>query len=83
MFAGVGMERLRLFRDRARLLTKPDAAGYLRADVDLPSTREEIFFDIEADPLRPVNIAATAPARRFAGTRPAATTDPTPWGADQ
>ncbi len=52
VFAGVGPDRLRLYRDRARLLTTPGATPYLRHAVVLPETRLEIMFDIEADPMR-------------------------------
>lgn len=54
VFPGLGADRLRLFHTRARLLTEPDAKPFLRAPVDLPSGPLEIFFDIEADPMRDV-----------------------------
>lgn len=47
----LGVDRLRLFHSRAKLLTDPDAKPYLRAAVELPETELEIFFDIEADPM--------------------------------
>lgn len=53
-FAGVGPDRLRTFHARARLLATPGSSAYLTAPVELPVTREEIFFDIEADPMRDV-----------------------------
>lgn len=53
-FAGVGPDRLRTFVARARLLTTPGARAYLTAPVELPATAHEIFFDIEADPMRDV-----------------------------
>ncbi len=52
VFRGVGQERLRTFVARAKLLTTPGATGYLKAPVDLPGIGHEIFFDIEADPMR-------------------------------
>ncbi|MES2096811.1 MAG: TM0106 family RecB-like putative nuclease [Pseudomonadota bacterium] len=52
VFAGLGAERLRLFHTRARLLTTPDAKPFLRAPVELPVRAVELFFDIEADPMR-------------------------------
>ncbi|MEH3102586.1 MAG: TM0106 family RecB-like putative nuclease [Sphingomonas phyllosphaerae] len=51
-FKGVGPDRLRTFAARARLLSTPGARPYLTAPVDLPAAEEEIFFDIEADPMR-------------------------------
>ena len=53
-FAGVGPDRLRTFHARAKLLSTPGAGAYLSAAVELPATAEEIFFDIEADPMRDV-----------------------------
>ena len=54
VFPGVGPDRLRLYKARARLLTTPGAAPYLRTSVNIPSTRTEIMFDIEADPMRDI-----------------------------
>jgi predicted RecB family nuclease len=51
-FAGVGADRLRLFHSRAVMLTSPSPRPYLRDAVSLPDTHHEIFFDIEADPMR-------------------------------
>ena len=53
-FAGVGPDRLRTFHARAKLLSHPDANAYLKTPVELPRTEVEIFFDIEADPMRDV-----------------------------
>ena len=53
-FAGIGPGRLRVFHARAKLLSTPGARAYLTAPVELPATTREIFFDIEADPLRNV-----------------------------
>lgn len=53
-FPGVGPDRLRTYVARARLLSTPGAVAYLTRPVELPATRHEIFFDIEADPMRDV-----------------------------
>lgn len=52
IFPGLGLKRLQLFQDRARLLTQPGAVPYLRDRVELPTAGHELFFDIEADPMR-------------------------------
>lgn len=52
VFPGLGADRLRLFHMRARLLTEPGASAVLRAPVELPIRQVEVFFDIEADPMR-------------------------------
>ena len=52
VFPGLGPDRLRLVHARARLLTEPGAAAFLRAPVELPVRPVEVFFDIEADPMR-------------------------------
>lgn len=54
VFKGIGPDRLRTFHARAKLLSEPGSSAYLTAAVELPVTREEIFFDIEADPMRDV-----------------------------
>ena len=51
-FPRLGADRLRLFHQRAQMLTDPEATAFLRAPVELPVTDTEIFFDIEADPMR-------------------------------
>ena len=51
---GLGVDRLRLFHQRARMLTDPDAKPYLREAVELPRTELEVFFDIEADPMNDI-----------------------------
>jgi len=53
-FPGVGPDRLRLYHARASLLATPGARAYLRSAIDLPSTSVEVFFDIEADPMRDI-----------------------------
>jgi len=52
LFRGVGQDRLRTFVARAKLLTTPGASGYLKTPIELPEVGHEIFFDIEADPMR-------------------------------
>jgi predicted RecB family nuclease len=45
---------LKTFIARAKLLTTPGAKAYLKASVSLPSASTELFFDIEADPIRDI-----------------------------
>jgi uncharacterized protein len=51
-FLGLGVDRLKLFRDRAILLKTKDPKPYLRSIIKLPTVKTELFFDIEVDPLR-------------------------------
>lgn len=51
-FAGVGPEMLRRFQARAQLAISSDPQPYLKRPIVLPQSRTELFFDIEADPLR-------------------------------
>ena len=53
-FAGIGPDSLMKFHARAKLLKTPDAAPYLKAAVRFPIAQREIFFDIEADPMRDI-----------------------------
>ena len=39
---------------RARLLADPEARPYLTEAISFPETRVELFFDIEADPVRDI-----------------------------
>lgn len=50
--AGLGVERLTRFRDRARLLRTPGATAYAMRPLALTSGHREIHFDIETDPMR-------------------------------
>jgi predicted RecB family nuclease len=50
----LGVHRLRLFHQRAQMLTDPDAKPFLREPVELPQTELEVFFDIEADPMNDI-----------------------------
>ncbi|WP_332750718.1 TM0106 family RecB-like putative nuclease [Sphingomonas sp. RB1R13] len=54
IFPKLGIDRMRLFHQRARLLSDPDAKPFLREVVVLPSTETEVFFDIEADPMNDI-----------------------------
>lgn len=49
---GLGSERLRRFKERARLLSTPGATPFSRQPLSLPTGKPEIHFDIEADPMR-------------------------------
>lgn len=53
-FQGIGPDSLFKFHARSQLLSTPGAAPYLKAKVDLPLNPKEVFFDIEADPMRGV-----------------------------
>jgi predicted RecB family nuclease len=52
IFAGLGADRLRLFRARATMLKRRPPKAYLRAPVALRVAPIELFFDLEVDPLR-------------------------------
>lgn len=54
VFPGIGPDRLIKFHERAKLLTTPGAKPYLKEAFTLPVADKEVFFDIEADPLRDV-----------------------------
>ena len=54
VFPGIGPGTLLKFQSRALLLTTPGATAFLKERVDLPSSQKEVFFDIEADPMRDV-----------------------------
>lgn len=51
---GVGVERLRRFAGRARLLADPAAGPVKLEALDLPRTEHAIDFDVEADPMRQI-----------------------------
>jgi predicted RecB family nuclease len=53
-FPGIGPDTLRRYVDRARLLVAPNARPYLKEIVRLPAAEREVYFDIEADPMRDV-----------------------------
>lgn len=54
VFAGIGPDTLLKFHARARLLATPGATAYLKEAVHLPVAQKEVYFDIEADPMRDV-----------------------------
>ena len=54
VFPGIGPETLSKLRARAQLLTVPGATAYLKEPVNLPINQKEVYFDIEADPMRGV-----------------------------
>jgi len=54
IFPGLGQDRLRLFHERAVMLSQPDPKPYLRAPIMLRVASVELFFDIEVDPLRDI-----------------------------
>lgn len=54
VFRGIGPDTLSKFRARAQLLTVPGSAPYLKKPVNLPIRQKEVYFDIEADPMRGV-----------------------------
>jgi len=51
-FPGIGLETLSKLQKRAQLLSAKNPQPYLKAVVELPVARRELFFDIEVDPLR-------------------------------
>lgn len=53
-FPGIGPDSLIKFHDRAKLLSTPGAVAYLKSAVSLPIAANEVYFDIEADPMRDV-----------------------------
>jgi uncharacterized protein len=54
VFPGIGPDSLLKFHARAQLLSTPGATAYLKKRVYLPINQKEVFFDIEADPMRGV-----------------------------
>jgi predicted RecB family nuclease len=53
-FPGIGLDSLLKFHARSQLLSTPGAAPYLKEKIELPLNPKEVFFDIEADPMRGV-----------------------------
>lgn len=53
-FAGIGPDTLIKFHERAQLLTMNGATPYLKQAIHLPIAAKEVYFDIEADPMRDV-----------------------------
>jgi predicted RecB family nuclease len=54
IFKGVGPESFIKFRNRAILLSTPNAKPYLKQTIDLPISQNEVYFDIETDPMRDI-----------------------------
>ncbi len=54
IFPGIGPDTLIKFHERAKLLSTPGAKPYLKGAVSLPIAAKEVFFDIEADPMRDI-----------------------------
>jgi len=52
VFPGIGTGSLLKFHSRAQLLSTPGATAYLKERVEFPINQKEVFFDIEADPMR-------------------------------
>jgi len=53
-FDGIGPDTLVKFYKRALLLSAPEATPYLKKAIRLPVAEREVYFDIEADPMRDV-----------------------------
>lgn len=51
-FPGIGIDSLRKYQARAKLLCDPNGRPYLKQPIALPVAAKEVFFDIEADPIR-------------------------------
>ncbi len=54
VFPGIGLDAIRKFRDRARLLSTKGGKPYTREPIVFPRHECELFFDIEVDPMRDV-----------------------------
>ena len=54
IFSGIGQDSLLKFQERAKLLATPGATPYLKEAVNLPIAKNEVYFDIEADPMRDI-----------------------------
>src|SRR5208283_3411195 len=54
VFPGIGPDSLLKFHARAQLLNSLGATAYLKDAVAFPVTQREVYFDIEADPMRGV-----------------------------
>lgn len=51
---GIGINTLRKYQTRAKLLTDPGAVPIVTGPIRLPNEWREIFFDIETDPMRDI-----------------------------
>jgi predicted RecB family nuclease len=54
VFPGMGADRFRALQARAALLKTPSPKPYLRRPIRLDVFSQELFFDIEVDPLREI-----------------------------
>ncbi|GBE04600.1 hypothetical protein BMS3Abin10_00216 [bacterium BMS3Abin10] len=54
IMSGIGPGTLEKFQCRAKLQTKKDSSPFLTETVNLPLSENELFFDIETDPMRDV-----------------------------
>jgi predicted RecB family nuclease len=52
VFPGIGPDTLRKLRFRAKVLSEPENGPVLKELLQLPIAANEVFFDIEADPIR-------------------------------
>lgn len=68
-FRGIGPDTLLKLHARAQLLANADPRPYLRAPVTLPVAKRELFFDIEADPMRDICYLHGFVERTAAGER--------------
>jgi predicted RecB family nuclease len=54
IFPGIGPDSLLKYHERAKLLSTPGAKPFLKQAITLPVAKKEVFFDIEADPMRDI-----------------------------
>lgn len=54
VFPGIGLDTVRKFHARARLLSSKDGKPYTRGPIGFPAHECELFFDIEVDPMRDI-----------------------------
>lgn len=54
VFPGIGLETLRKFHQRAKLLSAKGGRAYTREPIAFPDYECELFFDIEVDPMRDI-----------------------------
>lgn len=52
VFPGIGPGTLEKYHARAKLLCTPNARPYLKSPISLPIREKEVYFDIEADPMK-------------------------------
>ena len=54
VFPGIGLDTIRKFHERAKLLSAKDGKPYTREPIAFPDNECELFFDIEVDPMRDI-----------------------------